>query len=148
MTPIVTSVEVLGEAVPKGRPRAFRTPKGIRMHTPARTANYETTVRLTWSEHVANDTRVSWPIRGPVAIRVAFYRTPPASLSNKKRFLALNGTTRPTTRPDVDNLLKAILDALNGIAFVDDAQIVSIEASKAYGEQAKSIIQVTAIEGA
>lgn len=72
-------------------------------------------------------------------------RVPPKSMSRKRQYQALMGEVRPTTKPDLDNLLKSVKDALNGVAYVDDSQIVTITAEKAYGEQPKTIIQVTAL---
>lgn len=118
------------------------------MHTPARTANYETQVRLTWAEHVATDKRLAWPIQGAVMLDVVFLRAPPASMSKKKRAAALAGELRPTTKPDLDNLVKAVKDALNGVAYRDDSHIVSIRAAKRYGETPRAIITITALEGA
>lgn len=46
------------------------------------------------------------------------------------------------TRPDLDNVLKAVLDALNGVAYRDDAQVIHIEADKAYSQIAKTIVRI------
>lgn len=58
----------------------------------------------------------------------------PKSYSKKKRELALGGFMRPTVKPDCDNISKNILDALNGLAYPDDKQIVSLIVLKKYTE--------------
>lgn len=71
------------------------------------------------------------PYPGPVAVRVeAFYRKP-ASWSKTKAA----ATVYMLSRPDTDNILKAVKDALNAIAYLDDAQVVHDECWKGYGER-------------
>jgi Holliday junction resolvase RusA-like endonuclease len=59
--------------------------------------------------------------------------TPAKSASKKARAAMLSGAIHPTKKPDLDNVIK-ILDALNGVAFTDDALIVSITACKVYAD--------------
>lgn len=61
-------------------------------------------------------------LTGPLAVKVAFFLTKPKSV--KREY--------PIVKPDVDNLLKSTFDAMNGILWEDDCQIVSLEASKRY----------------
>lgn len=68
-----------------------------------------------------------------VTIR-AFFQLP-KSWSKKKTIAALAGDIRPTGRPDLDNIAKLSLDALNGIAYRDDAQVVALNVSKAYTDK-------------
>ena len=65
----------------------------------------------------------------PLHCEIYFWLRVPASASQKKRLdMACNG--RPTKRPDNDNLYKGITDALNGIAYYDDSQIVDTSIHK------------------
>lgn len=146
-TRVVVMVTVLGEAVPKGRPRAYRAGPSIRMFTPATTTNYEAHVRHAWNTSARNDARISWPATGAVELDVAFYRAPPKSMSKTRRAAALAGDVMPTTKPDLDNLVKSIKDALNGVAYRDDAQISRLSARKLYADQPRAIITLTALEG-
>ena len=68
----------------------------------------------------------------PLSVVINVYKQVPASYSNKKRERALAGEIRPTVKPDCDNIAKNINDALNGIAFPDDKQIVSLTVNKFY----------------
>ena len=62
------------------------------------------------------------------------FRNIPKSFSKKAREAALAALIRPTTRPDGDNYLKGVLDALNGILWTDDARIVDMSCHKYYSE--------------
>jgi len=67
---------------------------------------------------------------------VTAYYTPAASTSKRKLAQMQAGLLLPMKKPDLDNVIKAACDALNKFAYHDDAQIVSIECSKAYGNPA------------
>lgn len=58
----------------------------------------------------------------------------PASMSKKKRASALAGWINPQRKPDLDNVLKALLDAMNGVVYGDDMQVTSVVASRDYEE--------------
>ena len=68
----------------------------------------------------------------------------PASYSKKAREACLSGETRPTKKPDVDNILKAFLDAMNGIVYLDDCQVVDLHVKKVYGSI--GLVEVLIIE--
>jgi Holliday junction resolvase RusA-like endonuclease len=59
----------------------------------------------------------------------------PKSYSKKKHALCVEHKIAPAKKPDVDNILKAIFDALNGYAYADDSQIIKIKAEKIYTEE-------------
>jgi Holliday junction resolvase RusA-like endonuclease len=71
---------------------------------------------------------------GAVTVTVVARMPIPASFSVRRRSLALQGRILPTGRPDVDNVAKLVLDALNGVFWRDDAQIVDLAATKVYGQ--------------
>lgn len=85
------------------------------------------------------------PFDGALSLLVVSVRSVPKSWSEKKRAFALVGTIRPTSVPDVDNYLKAVCDALNGIAWIDDAQVVDGQSIKHYGERPQVIVAVKAL---
>lgn len=121
---------VPGEPVGKGRPRAFRMGNGVRMHTPEKTARYENLVAMAAQQAMAGKA----PMDGAVAVDMLLVTVPPASWAKKKRAAALAGEIHPTTKPDCDNVLKAIADACNGIVWGDDKQITDVAIRKRYGE--------------
>jgi Holliday junction resolvase RusA-like endonuclease len=57
----------------------------------------------------------------------------PASYSKKRSAACLDGSERPCKKPDIDNIVKAYLDSMNGIVYKDDTQVVSLHATKVYG---------------
>ena len=110
-----------GEPTGKGRPRV--TKWGC--HTPEKTVLYENLIKTAYNGEM---------LKGEISICVkAFYQIP-KSASKKKREEMLAGEIRPTKKPDCDNVLKIIADALNGIAYHDDSQIVLATIWKEYAE--------------
>lgn len=71
----------------------------------------------------------------------AFYPIP-TSWSKKKRTAAIGGAIRPTVKPDADNVLKVICDALNGIAYADDKQIVEAAVRKFYVMEPAVVVEI------
>jgi Holliday junction resolvase RusA-like endonuclease len=65
----------------------------------------------------------------------------PGSCSNRKIAQIKSGELFPTSKPDLDNLAKIVLDALNGILWADDCQVVKLEITKEYGEIPGAIVQ-------
>lgn len=126
--------EVLGVPVGKGRPK-FSTVNGHAVaYTPAKTANYETLVRLSYQQQIGSFMfDKDKPLR---AIIRAFFPIP-KSASKKKREQMEAGKIRHTKKCDADNIAKACLDALNGIAFYDDSQVCELSISKFYGNTPK-----------
>jgi Holliday junction resolvase RusA-like endonuclease len=122
-----------GEPRGKGRPRFGRTKTGRPVaFTDTKTASYENLVALACQQTMAG----AAPMVGPVMLLVRVRLAPPTSTSNKARAAMLDGQTPPAKRPDLDNCLKAIGDGLNGVAYVDDAQVVSLTATKIYAATA------------
>lgn len=104
-------------------------------YTPQKTRDYEAWVRLCWL-------RMGRPMSlQPLQVKLGFYLPIPKSYSKKQREAALAGVLLPTKKPDIDNLVKGVLDGLNGLAYQDDKQIVALEAAKGYG--AAPLVQVT-----
>ena len=71
--------------------------------------------------------------------------TPPASWSQKKQRAALAGQAFPTSKPDVDNVVKGIFDACNEVVWKDDKQVVDVAISKRYAIKAQAVVQVRAL---
>lgn len=129
---------VPGTPVGKGRPRAARRGAHTVLYTPEKTASYENLVRVIACEAM----RGRVPTIEPVACVLVLTVTPPVSWSAKKITAALAGEIMPTTKPDLDNVVKGIFDACNGIVWGDDRQVVEVFARKRYGVAAQAIVQV------
>lgn len=127
--------EVGGPPVAKGRPRMTRN--GF-VYSPAKTRKYEAHARLAAQE--AMDERA--PIDGPVKVEVFAWLPIPKSWSKKKRGKAELGYVAATKRPDCDNYCKAALDALNGVVFYDDSQVIELLVRKGYSVKPRLFISV------
>ena len=108
-------ITIPGEPVAKERPRRG---KNGSWYTPTKTRDYEQLVGWIWKE-----TRIK-PLTGPVSVRLDFW---------------IGGRDK-----DLDNLVKAVLDGLNGVAWEDDSQIVSITATKGHrkGQEGLALINI------
>ena len=127
---------VPGTPVGKGRPRAARRGAGVVMFTPGRTADYEALVATTAAAALAGAMRIgtSQLLDGPLEAVLEMRFPVPASWSKARRARALAGVEWHTSKPDADNVAKAVLDACNGVAFRDDSQIVMLTATKEFSE--------------
>ena len=126
---------VPGTPVGKGRPRAARRGAGVVMFTPGKTADYEALVAATAAAALACDALAHQLLDGPLEAVLEMRFPAPASWSKAKRARALAGAEWHTSKPDADNVAKAILDACNGVVFRDDAQVVVLIATKAFSEE-------------
>lgn len=120
---------VPGEVRGKGRPRIVKIGGFSRMAADRKTATYENLVAMAAEAALAGRE----PFDCPVAVQIRARIVPAASASRKAREDMLSGRSPPAKKPDLDNIIKC-LDALNGIAFRDDALVVSIKATKLYAD--------------
>ena len=126
------------EPVAKGRARST---KGGIHYTPKKTRDYEAMIR---AEAIKSSAE---PLQGPLCLMATFHFAMPKSWSKKKQTEVMaDGGIDKTSKPDLDNLVKAVQDGLNGVLWGDDAQIVEIHAKKRYGE--RSHIQVAVMPSA
>lgn len=110
----------------KGRPR-FNSWTG-RAYTPKDTREYEEFIRQEFLSGYPKAKAIETPIR----ISIVAYHGIPKSYSARRAEDCFNGTEKPAKKPDVDNIAKAVLDALNGIAFLDDKQVIAMRVLKAW----------------
>lgn len=68
----------------------------------------------------------------PVSLRIVARFLPPNSASKKRKADMLEGRELPLKKPDMDNIVKVVADALNGVAYHDDTQIAYVSAKKCY----------------
>lgn len=125
---MIRSLFIPGEPVSKGRARV--APHGGRPYTPAKTRAYERQVGLV---AMASGVRL---VEGPVGLDVVAIWPIPASWPKARREQALVVPEPKASRPDADNVVKAVLDGLNGVAWVDDAQVAQLRIRKVYGPEA------------
>lgn len=125
----------------KGRGRAVSTPQGARVYTDAKTRSYEARLAGAAAEAMKGQPPTDLPVRLTMSVFFAV----PQSWSKKKRAQALAGTIWPTVKPDADNTLK-LTDALNGIVWVDDKQVVIATVFKSYSERPGLMIEVVTLK--
>ena len=128
---------------PQGKARARTvvnkyTDKSV-SYTPDKTVLYENWIR----DRYLQSSSCLYNNKEMLGIRVLAYFAVPKSASKAKRAAMLSGEIRPMKKPDGDNILKAVCDALNGVAYGDDAQIVDKAVHKWYSEQPRLEIEIT-----
>ena len=111
--------------VAKGRPRLTRYGQA---YTPKKTKDYEKAI----AEHFKSFDIAKF--EGPIHIKLVFQMPIPKSFTKKKQELIKDGFLEYDKKPDLDNLAKAILDALNGIAYEDDSKITGLFLVKRYSQ--------------
>jgi Holliday junction resolvase RusA-like endonuclease len=112
----------------KGRPKVVKIGGFTRMATPEKTVAYEGLVA-----HAAQQVMAGAQLLDcAVACNVFIDAPVPASWSDKKRRMALTGEVLPKTKPDADNVVKAIFDGLNGVLWRDDVLVVDLRVRKRY----------------
>ena len=77
-----------------------------------------------------------------ISVIVFLYVTPPESWSGKKKAAAIAREIFPTTKPDVDNVIKGLFDACNDVVFKDDKQVVDLTVKKRYSDVARAKVVV------
>ena len=117
------SVEM--DPVAKQRPRFNTYSKAT--YTPAKTKNAEKEIAIAYINKFGKTM-----LKGPLEMKVICEYQVPKSYTKKKKNLAKEGLLPKLTSPDVDNLSKTVLDALNKIAYEDDKQVISLLSTKRY----------------
>lgn len=127
---------VYGEPCGKGRPRFNRC---TGPYTPEKTVSYENLVKLEFKNQCGNQ---KFDKDVALDLRVVAYFPIPKSTSKIKTKKMLDKIIRPTKKPDADNLLKCAADALNNLAYYDDAQIVDTQIRKFYSDEPRAVITI------
>jgi len=134
------TIILLGEPVAMARTRISR---GGILFTPAPQRNAMAALRMAAQEAMQH--AAAEPFDEPVALTLLAEMRIPYTWSKKKQAAALLGEILPAKKPDLSNTVKLVEDALNTVAFRDDAQIVSIWARKVYGNQPKLVCTVSPV---
>jgi len=122
---------VYGEPVGKGRPRFARRGNFVSTYSPQKTKTYEDEIRMMARAAMGSSEPLETPVTVAIYIRVGI----PASYSKQKRKDALAGILKPTKKPDIDNIAKCHLDAIQGgIIIFDDKQVTNLHVTKVYAE--------------
>lgn len=128
--------EIPGPVTGKGRPRI--NTYTCRAYTPNKTKEYEELAKqyflLKYPRYIPLENRVKVSI-------IAYFKIPKGTNKTNEE-LMLEGKISPTKKPDIDNIEKIVLDALNKLAFKDDNQITKLDIEKVYGEEEKVYVKI------
>lgn len=128
--------EVVGDIKGKARPR-MNTYTG-KAYTPTETKDYENLIKQYF--------KIKYPryieFEGRIAVTIIAYIKIPKNITKKDRIKIDEGILSPTKKPDIDNIVKIVLDALNKMAFKDDNQITRLLVEKNYSEEEKIYIKI------
>lgn len=128
--------EVEGEVIGKGRPRF--TMQG-RTYTPKKTLDYEREIKKAYTG------KYSYLSKKSLRIKICAYLEVAKSHSKVKKAKMLMNLLQCTKKPDVDNIVKVVLDALNKVAYQDDTQVVELVAIKRWSNTSKLKIVIEEI---
>jgi crossover junction endodeoxyribonuclease RusA len=132
--------EVEGTPRPQGSKR--HVGRGIMVESSKHVAEWRSWVRLC----AANAFKGLHPLVGAVQVNITFYFDRPQAHSTKKG-LRTNAPTYKVSKPDIDKLLRAVLDAMTGICFADDSQVVAIYCTKKFSRAAVTKVEVFNLSG-
>lgn len=126
------TITVFGEPKGKARPRFFRG----HAYTPKATREYEKLFAEAWGD--------AEPFEGAIYVNVAAFFKIPKSATKATAARMRARELLPLKKPDTDNVIKSVLDGLNGVAYRDDSQVAKIKAFKVYDDQPR--VEVTISE--
>ena len=133
---MIYEFEVPGKVIGKGRPR-LNSYTGV-VYTPTRTKDYESLVEqyflLKYQRFKA--------LEGRIKINIIAYFSIPKTTKKADINEMLENNISPTKKPDIDNIVKAILDSMNKFAFKDDNQITKLEVEKKYAIEDKVYVKI------
>jgi len=138
---LIVTFTVDGDPVPKGRPRFARRGQFVQTYTDAKTIDYETHVAIKARQAIG----ASEPLQGALTVFLYLRYGVPASYSKKRKEACLAGLEYPK-KQDIDNVYKSITDAMQGIVFLNDSQIVEAHITKVYAETAGANVMVQECE--
>ena len=133
---MIYEFEVPGKIIGKGRPR-LNSYTGV-VYTPTRTKDYESLVEqyflLKYPRFKA--------LEGRIKINIIAYFSIPKTTKKADINEMLENNISPTKKPDIDNIVKSILDSMNKFAFKDDNQITKLEVEKKYSLEDKVYVKI------
>lgn len=133
---MIYEFEVPGKVIGKGRPR-LNSYTGV-VYTPTKTKDYESLVEQYFL--------LKYPrfktLEGRIKVSIIAYFSIPKTTKKSDINEMLDNNISPTKKPDIDNIVKAVLDSMNKFAFKDDNQITKLEVEKKYALEDKIYIKI------
>ena len=134
--------QVEGDPKGKGRPRFTRAGKFTRVYTDKQTLDYESLIKSFAMEAMGSTDPLETAVSVFLYVRLAV----PQSYSKKRTEACLSGLEQPCKKPDIDNIAKTYLDAMNGVIFKDDTQVIDLHVKKVYSAVAGVNVMVMEVE--
>ena len=128
---MMITFKVDGDPVGKQRARYAKRGNFVQTYTPDKTRNYESLIKEAAIQAMGSNEILETPVNLYLYIRAPI----PKSLPKKRLEACLNGSEKPIKKPDASNVLKSVEDAMNGVVYKDDSQIVNIHVTKVYSSQ-------------
>ena len=133
---MIYEFEVPGKVIGKGRPR-LNSYTGV-VYTPTKTKDYESLVEQYFL--------LKYPrfktLEGRIKVSIIAYFSIPKATKKSDINEMLDNNISPTKKPDIDNIVKAVLDSMNKFAFKDDNQITKLEVEKKYSLEDKVYVKI------
>ena len=133
---MIYEFEVPGKVIGKGRPR-LNSYTGV-VYTPTKTKDYESLVEQYFL--------LKYPrfkiLEGRIKVSIIAYFSIPKATKKSDINEMLDNNISPTKKPDIDNIVKAVLDSMNKFAFKDDNQITKLEVEKKYAQEDKVYVKI------
>lgn len=133
---MIYEFEVPGKVIGKGRPRLNSYTGAV--YTPTRTKDYESLVEqyflLKYPRFKA--------LEGRIKVNIIAYFAIPKTTKKSDINKMLENNISPTKKPDIDNIVKVVLDSMNKFAFKDDNQITKLEVEKKYAQEDKVYVKI------
>ena len=133
---MIYEFEVPGKVIGKGRPR-LNSYTGV-VYTPTKTKDYESLVEQYFL--------LKYPrfkiLEGRIKVSIIAYFSIPKTTKKADINEMLENNISPTKKPDIDNIVKSILDSMNKFAFKDDNQITKLEVEKKYSIEDKLYVKI------
>ena len=130
-----------GNPVSQGRPRFARKGAFVQTYDPEPSKKAKLKIRQQALQMANGEI-----FEGAIMVELYFFRDIPKSFSKQKKIQAADGVLRPLTKPDTDNYIKLVLDAINGVFYKDDSQVVEVIGRKFYAEEPRTEIIITSLE--
>ena len=133
---MIYEFEVPGKITGKGRPRV-NSYTGI-VYTPTKTKDYESLIEQYFLLKYPRFKQIEQRVKVSI---IAYFDIPKSTKKSDIEGM-LNNEISPTKKPDIDNIVKIVLDAMNKFAFKDDTQITKLEVEKKYGNEEKIVVKI------
>jgi len=121
---------VEGNPIGKGRPKFARRGNFVSTYTPTKTRDYENVIKEAAQQAMGSNELLETPVTVFIYITVPI----PQSYSKKRTEACLNGSEKPTKKPDIDNVAKCFLDAMQDVVYLNDTQVLTLHITKVYGK--------------